>query len=109
MSWALAREVVDVLRRPKLECYGIAKGEIDELVGVWGPLLPTVEVQVEIRDPDDAPVVATALAGKATAIITGDLDFLDDERLRAWLAERGIEVLVPAEVLRHVDERTRHV
>jgi predicted nucleic acid-binding protein len=45
------------------------------------------------------PVVAAAVAGHADAIVTGDRDLLDNEELRAWLRDRGVEVLVPAELL----------
>lgn len=99
MSWGLAREVVDVLRRPKFERYGLTSDAIDHMVGTWGPLLPTVDIRVEMRDPNDAPVVAAALAGQAQAIITGDLDFLDDDGLRAWLLDRGVKVLTPPGVM----------
>ena len=37
---------------------------------ILGPLLPDVDIEVEIRDPADAPVVAAAVAGRAEAIVT---------------------------------------
>ena len=69
------------------------------LLGYLAPLLPTVEVDVTLRDPKDVPVVVAAIAGRADAIVTGDRDLLDDADLRAWLAERDVEVLTPAELL----------
>ncbi len=63
------------------------------------PFLPSVEVDLPLRDPDDAPVVGSAVAGRAAAIVTGDRDLLDDEELRAWLAERSIELLTVRELL----------
>jgi hypothetical protein len=98
-SWALADELVDVLRRPSIRRYGVTEGDIEELLTVIGPLLPDVDVTVEVRDPVDASVVAAAVAALADAIVTGDRDILDDDRLRAWLADRSIEVLAPAELL----------
>jgi putative PIN family toxin of toxin-antitoxin system len=99
VSWELARELADVLRRPEMRRYGVTEGDVDDVLAVLGPLLPDVDISVEIRDPDDAAVVGAAIAGAAAAIVTGDHDFLDDAHLRSWLATRGIEILTPAETL----------
>jgi putative PIN family toxin of toxin-antitoxin system len=99
MSWELARELADVLRRPEIRRYGVTEGDVDDVLAVLGPLLPDVDVSVEIRDPDDAAVVGAAVAGAAEAIVTGDRDLLDDAGLRSWLAAHGIVVLTPAEAL----------
>jgi uncharacterized protein len=98
-SWALAEEVAEVLRRPRLACYGLTEDDVREALVLLAPLLPAVEVEVAIRDRDDVPVVASALAGRVDAIVTGDAHLLEDLDLRAWLAERGIEVLRPSELL----------
>lgn len=99
MSWALAHEVVEVLSRPSIRRYGITDADVDDLVSLLGPFLPDIELAVSVRDPDDAPVVGAALAGRAEVIISGDRDLLDDPGLGAWLAERDIEVLTPAGAL----------
>jgi len=44
-------------------------------------------------------VIAAALAGSAPVIVTGDRDHLKGEQLTEWLAERGIEVIRPVELL----------
>jgi putative PIN family toxin of toxin-antitoxin system len=98
ISWELAAELRDVLRRPKLRRYAIAEEDVRDLIGLIAADLPTVDVEVELRDSDDIPVVAAALAGRAAAIVTGDRDLLDDAALRIWLAEREVEVLTPAEL-----------
>ena len=99
VSWELARELSDVLRRPEIWRYGVTEPDVEAVLAVLGPLLPDIDIAVEIRDPDDAAVVAAAVAGAADAIVTGDRDLLDDDDLRAWLAALGIEVLTPAEAL----------
>jgi uncharacterized protein len=99
LSWELAEELVDVVGRAKLRRYDIAEEDVRDLLALLAPDLPTVDVNVDLRDTADAPVVAAAIAGNAEAIVTGDKDLLDDVALRTWLAARQIEVLRPAELL----------
>lgn len=98
-SWALAEEIVEVLRRPKLARYGISAGDIEEVVGLLGPLLPRIDVTTPLRDLDDLRVVEETVAGGADAVITGDADLLDDAAVMRWLADRDVEVLTAAEAL----------
>jgi putative PIN family toxin of toxin-antitoxin system len=98
ISWELAAELRDVLDRPKLHRYELTKDDVRDLLSLTAPDLPTVDLEVEVRDPDDVPVVAAAVAGHADAIVTGDRHLLDDTELRAWLLERGVELLTPAEL-----------
>lgn len=95
-SWKLADELVRVLRRPKLKRYRIEESEVTEILTLLAGTLPSVDVDLELRDPDDTPVVEAAVAGRAEAIVTGDLDLLEDEGLLAWLRQREIDVLTPA-------------
>jgi putative PIN family toxin of toxin-antitoxin system len=92
-------EVSDVLSRPNLRPYLLAATDALDLLRTVARTLPTVDIEVDIRDPNDAPVIATAVAGRADAIVTGDGDLLDDAELRAWLTDRSIEVLTPAELV----------
>jgi hypothetical protein len=94
-SWALAAEIAAVLRRPRIRRYGIGEEDVRDVLRVLAPFLPDVDTGVALRDPGDLPVVASALAGGAEAIVTGDRDLLEDRELRALLAERGIRVLTP--------------
>lgn len=47
------------------------------------------EIEIPIRDPDDVPIVAFAVAVAADALITGDRDLLD------VASELPVEVLSP--------------
>ena len=98
LSWELFEEIADVLARPKLEGYELPPETLGVLLQFLAPALPTVELDVELRDVDDAPVVAAAIAGQADAIVTGDRGLLDDAELRTWLAERGVHLRTPAEL-----------
>lgn len=98
-SWELATELVEALGRSKLERYEVTETDIASVLLLIATQLPEVDVEVDLRDPNDAKVVATAVAGRAEAIVTGDRDLLDDEDLRSWLAVRGIDLLRPAELL----------
>ncbi|MGH2920733.1 MAG: putative toxin-antitoxin system toxin component, PIN family [Gaiellaceae bacterium] len=102
-SWDLAGELAAVLPRPKLRRYEISEEDIRELLVLVGRDLPDVDIDVELRDPRDAPVVAAAIAGRAEAIVTGDHDLLEDEGLRGWLTERGVELLAPRELLQRLE------
>ncbi len=97
-SWHVAQELADVLRRPRLRRYEIEQQDIENVFRLLAPALPTADLEVPIRDPDDAPVVAAALAGAADVIVTGDADFLSDDALRTWLSDRGVRVATPAEL-----------
>ncbi len=59
---------------------------------------PPVEVAA-LRDPDDATVLACALAARAEAIVSGDDD------LQALGSYQGIPILSPAACLQRIVER----
>jgi putative PIN family toxin of toxin-antitoxin system len=98
-SWDLGEELALVLRRPKFRRYRISDADVGEVLALLAPLLPAVEIDLPVRDPKDAPVVAAALGGRADAIVTGDRDLIDDHDLRRSLNDRGIQVVTPRELL----------
>jgi putative PIN family toxin of toxin-antitoxin system len=103
-SWELADEIAEVLRRPELAAYGATEGDIEALLVLLSPVLPRIDVDVPVRDPDDAPVIAASVAGGADAIVTGDRDLLDDAAVREWLSRRRIAVWTPAELLAKIGQ-----
>ena len=102
ISWDLAAELRDVLGRPKLRDYEVSGDDVRDLLSLIAAGLSSVDVEVELRDPDDAAVVAAAIAGGAEAIVTGDRDLLDNRDLRMWLRDRGIDILTPRELAERV-------
>jgi predicted nucleic acid-binding protein len=83
--------------------YEISAEQVGELLVVLARWLPTVDVGVQLRDPGDAPVVAAAIAGDAEAIVTGDLDLLENDALRSWLGERDVGLFRPTELLQRLE------
>lgn len=106
-SWDLAEEIARVLRRPRVGEYEIADEDVAEILAFLAPFIPSVEFDAGLRDPSDLPVVRSAVAGEADAIVTGDRDLLDDEETRRRLADRGIRVMTPRELLTLLTERAR--
>lgn len=95
----LAAEVGNALRGPAIRRYGVTDADVEDAVAILALLLPGPDAPAGTHDPDDAPVVAAALAGHAAAIATFDRDLLDDVDLRDRLALHGIEVVTPPELL----------
>lgn len=78
---------------------GVGPDDLYDVMFFLAPSLPRVELDVELRDPDDAPVIAAAVSGGADVIVTGDKDLLEERDLLDWLSDRGITVLTPAELI----------
>lgn len=99
VSWELADELLDVMSRPRIRAMGVGPDDLYDVMFFLAPSLPRVELDVELRDPDDAPVIAAAVSGGADVIVTGDKDLLEERDLLDWLSDRGITVLTPAELI----------
>jgi len=95
-AWQRA-ELARVLARPRI----VRKYELTEdRVAAFLLLLDTLTTPVEplrtlplgVRDPQDAPILGMALAGRATHIVTGDDDLLT---LRGDPALGGVRIVPP--------------
>jgi uncharacterized protein len=68
------------------------------------PIPPMAVRRIVPADPNDDPIVAAAILGKAEVICTWDNDFFEASVLRR-LAQFGIEVLRDGELLRRLRSR----
>ncbi|MGH7150277.1 MAG: putative toxin-antitoxin system toxin component, PIN family [Planctomycetota bacterium] len=73
--------VLAELRGVLRERMGLPRGEVEEIdrfLREYGVVRrPRRPAEVKVRDPDDAWVIASAVAGKADVIVSGDKDLLD--------------------------------
>ncbi len=98
-SEALLAELAGILGRAKFAAKLRQKNlSAAEIVARYREIAETVETapieEARLRDPDDAAVLACALAARAEAIVSGDDD------LHALGSYQGIPVLSPGDCLR---------
>src|SRR5713226_4281284 len=101
----LSRHILDEVRRTLLysrlqEQYGLTQQDIEEHVELLRRASTVVEpviAQPVVRnDPDDDPVVYTAIEGHADVLCTRDTDFSTPEVI-AFCRQRGIEIMTDVE------------
>ena len=91
----LSRKLRDKFKYPEGEI-----AEIREAAMIAAEFVTPEEIPGDAcRDPNDLPILGTALAGRAEVIITGDKDLL------ALQAFRGIPILRPGEFWKLLDAR----
>lgn len=100
-SEALIAELAGILRRTKFAAKLKQKNlSAAEIIARYREIAETIEAvpieEARLRDPDDAAVLACALAARAEAIVSGDDD------LHALGSYQGILVVSPAECLRRL-------
>lgn len=98
---ALLAELAGILDRPKFAAkLGQKNVSAAEILARYRAIADTVEagtiLEAQLRDPDDAAVLACALAARAEGIVSGDAD------LHALGSYRGIAILTPAECLQYM-------
>ncbi len=100
-SEALLAEIAGILGRSKFaEKLGQKGLSAADVLARYKELAQTVEAapvdEAALRDPDDAAVLACALAARVDAIVSGDND------LHALGSYQGILILSPADCLRRI-------
>lgn len=93
-SQALLDEFNEVRARPRLS-KRINQEQSDNLYRQMrgrANIITLKTIPPRCRDPKDHPVLATAIDGNATAIVSGDNDLRADETLRSEMLEYGVEL-----------------
>ena len=93
-SQALLDEFDAVSQRPRLSKH-IDPLQAEKLRRQMRSRAETVELTTippRCRDPKDHPVLATAIDGRANAILTGDDDLRADDDLRRAVADYGVQL-----------------
>jgi uncharacterized protein len=102
-SEALLNEYDTVWRRPRL-LKQIDASQAEKLYRQMRSRAEIVELKTippRCRDPKDHPVLATAIDGKANAIVTGDDDLRADDELRTLMIAYGVELWGVQTLLEH--------
>jgi len=94
VSQPLLDELDKVWQRPRLKKRINAEHAIILLEQLnWrGIMVEPATVPPRCRDPKDNPVLATAIDGRADAIVSGDADLRDDDKLRAEMESYGVKL-----------------
>jgi uncharacterized protein len=89
VSQPLIDELNDVWQRPRLR-RRIDAGDVERLLEqlyLRGEMVELTTVPPRCRDPQDHPVLATAIDGHVDAVVTGDDDLRADEELRTAMEQ----------------------
>jgi uncharacterized protein len=92
VSQPLIDELTEVWQRPRLRnriSAVDAEGLLEQL-RLRGEMVEPVSVPPRCRDPRDHPVLATAMDGRADAIVTGDADLRADDELRSAMENYSV-------------------
>jgi putative PIN family toxin of toxin-antitoxin system len=98
-SEAQLSELARVLEYEKLRPY-IHREEVEALLEAMSAVADVVEALPDIdlsKDPDDDAILATAIAGEADLLVTGDKSHLLELK-----TVRGIPIVTPRQALRRV-------
>jgi len=108
-SSELLDELGEVIARPKFQ-KRITKPDAEKLIELIyrkAEIVVTSTVSVVSRDPDDYLVLSTAIAGKASHILTSDKDLLEDANLKFEMKRFGVDVVTAGEFLQVLKYRRK--
>jgi putative PIN family toxin of toxin-antitoxin system len=92
VSQTLIDELSDVAQRPRLRDRINPEDTVRllEQLRLRGEWVEPTTVPPRCRDPRDHPVLATAIEGRADAIVSGDADLRADDELRTAMGQLGV-------------------
>jgi uncharacterized protein len=100
-EWVTSNFILDELSRKLRDKFKYPEDEIAQIreaAMIGAELVTPAEIPSDAcRDPNDLPILGTAVAGRAEVIITGDKDLL------ALQAFRGISIVRPGEFWKLLD------
>lgn len=103
-EWVTSNFILDELSRKLKGKFGYSDKEIAEIretIVAAAEFATPEEIPADVcRDPNDLPILGTAVAGRAEVIIMVDKDLLD---LKAY---RGVPIVRPGEFWRQLDTCT---
>ncbi|MFI5201699.1 MAG: putative toxin-antitoxin system toxin component, PIN family [Candidatus Kapaibacterium sp.] len=77
----ISPQVLTELRRTVLEKFVVNESELDAFIHTLEEVaevsLPPYASRLEVRDPDDIPILGAAIQSRAEILVTGDKDLLD--------------------------------
>jgi putative PIN family toxin of toxin-antitoxin system len=94
VSEELLTELDAVWQRPRLQKQ-IARQDAQDLLAqlrLRGEMVELKTIPPRCRDPQDQPVLATAIDGHADAVVTGDADLRADQTLRDGMAAHHVQL-----------------
>ena len=106
LSRHILSEVQRTLLYPRLQAqYGLTEADIQEHVDLLQRIAtivePFISEPVVRSDPNDDPVLFTAVEGRADVLCTRDRDFYVPDVI-AFCRQRGIEVMSELDLLRQI-------
>ncbi len=93
-SQALLDEFDAVSQRPRLSKHidPLQAEKLRRQMRSRAEMVELTTIPPRCRDPKDHPVLATAIDGRANAILTGDDDLRADDDLRSAMADYGVQL-----------------
>ncbi len=111
LSSFILGEVSRVLNYPRLQAlWPLDQGEIDGFVEKLGEIADLVELPVRepetniSQDPDDNPIIQTAIDGQADVLCTLDHHFRHPDA-RAYCAKHSIQIMGDVDLLRRLRKK----